>query len=273
MQSTPDVSLYPGSLFRQPRPNTTITPLLEGTLKGLPYVFFDYTTPNLYDNTKLDSRDVIEVTLPHKFPHIIIDSKVEDEFESALLTNYIDKKQIIELEGDFSRFFTLYAPDKFGIEALTILAPDVMLSLLKHAGKCDIEIVDNKMYFYWRKSTQVSSEQTKKLATAERIVEELHRKLKFGKLLPLLDSYSNSLRHNTGKRLKRNKNGDTKIFGTLFVVSCLTALYLSSNFDEFTSWFLVFFFFSIICYEIFSKNLHSARKEKHASRYVEPKNQ
>jgi hypothetical protein len=73
------------------------------------------------------------------YPHIYLDG-------SANGKNDIYKSwQRMSLEGDFDKYFKLYAEDGKGIEALTFLAPDVMARLIDTAQKYDIETFGNKV--------------------------------------------------------------------------------------------------------------------------------
>jgi hypothetical protein len=87
------------------------------------------------------------------------------------------QSQRIHLEGDFSRYFALYAPDTYAITALTILAPDVMEIVMRYAGLCDIEIIDDKVYFYWP-GVEVSVKSFEnKFGTVQAVLAETYTKL------------------------------------------------------------------------------------------------
>ncbi len=65
---------------------------------------------------------------------MIIDSLVEEgNGNSSTLPIIFDRSQRLVLEGDFYKYFMLYAPDTYGITALTIIAPDAMEILMRHA--------------------------------------------------------------------------------------------------------------------------------------------
>jgi hypothetical protein len=137
----------PGTLFTHGH-SKQLHDVLAGTLQTLPYQFSKYTyTTGSGKNRRTHDAMVMELTLPRVLPHIVIDSVIESS-ESVLPIQF-DKTQKIELEGDFHTYFDLYAPDTYGITALTILAPDTMAILMEHAALCDVEIIQNKLYFYW----------------------------------------------------------------------------------------------------------------------------
>ncbi|MCX6727379.1 MAG: hypothetical protein NTX11_01010 [Candidatus Saccharibacteria bacterium] len=125
--------------------------IYSGVNHDLPFQFYTYNyTIGYGKGQQIFDLQVFELTLPRALPHMIIDSLVEDgNHQASTLPIDYDESQKIELEGDFSKYFALYAPDNYGITALTVLAPDVMETLMQFAASCDIEIIQNKMYFYW----------------------------------------------------------------------------------------------------------------------------
>lgn len=58
------------------------------------------------------------------------------------------KEQILSLEGDFDKYFTLYCPIGYEQDALYIFAPDLMALLIDRSARFDVEIVDNWMFVY-----------------------------------------------------------------------------------------------------------------------------
>ena len=69
----------------------------------------------------------------------------------ALISNLpvvISNSQRISLEGDFDKYFTLYAPKQYEIDVRYILTPDVMAALVDQSSLFDIELVDDMAFFY-----------------------------------------------------------------------------------------------------------------------------
>lgn len=52
----------------------------------------------------------------------------------------------LQLEGDFNKYFTLYAPKDYEIETLQIFSPDFMAELIDKAQQYDLELTGNRMY-------------------------------------------------------------------------------------------------------------------------------
>lgn len=60
----------------------------------------------------------------------------------------ISNSQRISLEGDFDKYFTLYAPKQYEVDVRYILTPDVMAALVDQSSLFDIELVDDMVFFY-----------------------------------------------------------------------------------------------------------------------------
>lgn len=138
------------SLFRYGYSRTR-THVLAGTSQQLPFELFQYRyTEGQGKSSRTYYQTVAAVDLPHEMAHFIIDSLVESgSGRVSVLPITFAASQKLTLEGDFSHYFALYAPDKHAVDALTILAPDVMQVLLEKNALCDIEIIGKKLYFYW----------------------------------------------------------------------------------------------------------------------------
>ena len=93
------------------------------------------------------------VRLPRKVPHLVLDSKANDStlMDRALISNLpvvISNSQRISLEGDFDRYFTLYAPKQYDVDVRYVLTPDVMAALVDKSPHFDVELVDDMVFFY-----------------------------------------------------------------------------------------------------------------------------
>lgn len=83
--------------------------------------------------------------------------------------------QRLSLEGDFDKYFTLYAPDSHKRDALYVFTPDVMQAMIDAAHEYDAEIIDNNLYLYSGSSLQLHDSATLKelLTIADKIRAEL----------------------------------------------------------------------------------------------------
>lgn len=123
--------------------------ITEGLLfhDGIEIANYKYTT-----GSGRSRRDYVwgyvRVDLPRPLPHMILDSRENNLFGMSNLPELFEKKQILSLEGDFDKYFTLYAPVQYRTDALYVFTPDVMATLIDHGKQFDIEIIDNNLYLY-----------------------------------------------------------------------------------------------------------------------------
>ena len=101
------------------------------------------------ENDKSLIVDFARIQLSRRLPHLYLDgrrNKVGTHPERY-------DAQKLKLEGDFSQYFTVYAPPHYQVDALQILTPDVMAKLRDFGTNFDFEIVDNYLYIYAPKYT------------------------------------------------------------------------------------------------------------------------
>lgn len=169
------------------------TNILTGKLEGFNMRLSDlvyYTmAKDGYGNKKFPAYNrVLTIELPQKVPRIIIDCHVENaglnEASEATEGSQLDSQlETIVLEGDFSRYFTVKAARQDSIDVLSILTPDIMQQLIAMKAVCDIEFLENRMYFTWSERKMNTASYEKVFSTAQLILVELERKLKHGKFL------------------------------------------------------------------------------------------
>mgnify|MGYP000123047919 CR=1 FL=1 len=170
--------VYPGSVLKK-HSLLKFKEIITGTRFGLKFKTYIYVyIVGSGRRSRTVDLQVFEITLPRVLPHMVIDSLVESgNGQGSTLPIYFDKSQKIELEGDFNKYFAVYAPDKYGISALSVIAPDVMDVLLRHAALCDIEIIDNKLYFYWPDPAQSKTQFETYFNTVDEVMYEIGQKL------------------------------------------------------------------------------------------------
>lgn len=101
----------------------------------------------------------LAITLPAPLPHLILDSTSNNGIGSDLPSG-IDRGQRLSLEGDFDRWFHVYAPVKYRLEAHYFFTPDVMAALIDTAKNFNVEIVDNTLVFFTSKPADFSHPDT-----------------------------------------------------------------------------------------------------------------
>lgn len=99
-------------------------------------------------------------TLPRRVPHMILDAR-KNNFLGTLsnLPVGLRGSQRLSLEGDFDKYYTLYAPDTYKRDALYVFTPDVMAAVIDTGAQYDIELIDDHVYLYSRMIDLTSAEQ------------------------------------------------------------------------------------------------------------------
>ena len=87
--------------------------------------------------------------------HIFLDARHNFFTEDSIISTEepdTDKNcETIKLEGDFNKYFTLYAPQGYEIETLEIFTPDIMAELIDYSKNFSLEFINNNLYIYPRK--------------------------------------------------------------------------------------------------------------------------
>lgn len=103
---------------------------------------------NLLDRAKRSGDwHYLTVRLPSPLPHLVLDATANDTVRSDLPPG-LDRGRRISLEGDFDRWFRVYAPSGYGVDARYVLTPDVMSSLVSTAAYYNVEIIDDRIVFF-----------------------------------------------------------------------------------------------------------------------------
>lgn len=100
----------------------------------------------------------VQLELPSKVPHIILKNKRSRVL--PLMGLGLGNRVKLSLEGDFDRHFTLLGPEGYQQDALQIFTPDVMAAVIDVAGNCEVELVENKLFLYFRFDTPLWREET-----------------------------------------------------------------------------------------------------------------
>jgi hypothetical protein len=79
--------------------------------------------------------------MPRPLPHLMIDS-----LRNGRLRTVLPGTQRVSLEGDMDRHFAVYAPSGYARDALQLLTPDVLVCLLEHGRRWDIEVVEDRVF-------------------------------------------------------------------------------------------------------------------------------
>lgn len=91
----------------------------------------------------------LALQLDRALPHMVLDATSNNgPFGATNLPAGFRRDQILSLEGDFDRYFTLYCPVEYERDALYVFTPDLMALLIDNAHEFDVEIVDEWMFVY-----------------------------------------------------------------------------------------------------------------------------
>ncbi|ALJ22285.1 hypothetical protein [Microbacterium sp. No. 7] len=90
----------------------------------------------------------VAVKLSSPLPHIVLDARSNNSFFGSNLPAVFHKDQVLSLEGDFDRYFTLYCPREYERDALYLFTPDIMARFIDNAAALDVEVVDDWMFLY-----------------------------------------------------------------------------------------------------------------------------
>ncbi len=128
------------------------TDLFQCTIDGNAFSFYDVS---FSENKKLKRKSnnatsfgIVEFSLSQKFPNMFLDAKKNNAFSLSAALLDLSNRQKYELEGSFKDYFTLYVEPGFESDALYILTPDVMQSIVTKVSQYDIEIIDDVMRLY-----------------------------------------------------------------------------------------------------------------------------
>ncbi|MDR6143113.1 hypothetical protein QE375_002667 [Microbacterium foliorum] len=111
---------------------------------------YQYTTSNGKQSTT-HRWGYVAVKLDVPLPNIVLDALGNNTLGSTLAAAF-RSDQRLSLEGDFDRYFSLYCPTGYEVDALYLFTPDVMARFIDHAAQLDVEIVDDWLFLYTRRN-------------------------------------------------------------------------------------------------------------------------
>lgn len=105
------------------------------------------------------TKGFARVKLPRRLPHMFLDSRSNSRFSGWLdsTLQYIKANQKTELEGDFGKYFTLYVPRQYEVDARYVFTPDVMQAMIEASSNYDCEIIDDDLYIFSTERVAIDS--------------------------------------------------------------------------------------------------------------------
>ncbi|MCS3443345.1 hypothetical protein [Microbacterium phyllosphaerae] len=110
---------------------------------------YQYTTSN-GKQSQTHRWGYVAVKLDVPLPNIVLDALGNNTLGSTIAGAF-SGDQRLSLEGDFDRYFSLYCPAGYEVDALYLFTPDVMARFIDHAAQLDVEIVDDWLFLYARR--------------------------------------------------------------------------------------------------------------------------
>jgi hypothetical protein len=115
----------------------------------------------------------VVIELDRRMPHMIAIAKRKRKLfgRRQSIAPGLKRGQVLSLEGDFDKYFTLYAPKEYERDALYVFTPDLMVLLIDRLASYDLEIVDNRLYIYSHSPFNMLDPQThERLASIVQVV-------------------------------------------------------------------------------------------------------
>ncbi len=90
---------------------------------------------------------ILRAKLSKHVPNVILDATETNIVGSNLPKSY-GSGQVLELEGDFNKYFHVLVPDGYGRDTLYFLTPELMAVLVDYGKEYEIELIDDYLYMY-----------------------------------------------------------------------------------------------------------------------------
>ena len=139
---------YPGAIFGVGSSRTVANHLQSTTGRFLDIGNYHYVTGS-GKSRQHHSWGFLALRLDRRLPNMLLDAKANNGmFGGSNLPVGYRRDQVLSLEGDFDRYFTLYCPRQYERDALYVFTPDLMALLIDEAAPFDVEIIDDWMFVY-----------------------------------------------------------------------------------------------------------------------------
>lgn len=138
---------YPGAIFKNGGSRAAVDHFRSVEGRFFDTGNFQYVVSNGKNSTTI-TWGFLAMHLERRLPHMLLDSTQNNMFGMTGLSGLFSRDQVLSLEGDFDRFFTLYCPRQYERDALYVFTPDLMALCIDEAAPFDIEIVDDWLFVY-----------------------------------------------------------------------------------------------------------------------------
>jgi hypothetical protein len=161
---------YPGVIFRQGDSRTMSDRLTSTTGRYFDLGNYEYWLRG--QRSRIPVRwGYLALRLDRNLPNMVLIAKENKGLGGSDLPGTFHPGQVLSLEGDFDKYFTLYCPKEYETDALYVFTPDLMALLIDNVQSFDVEIVDDWMFVVVRKPFPPGSVATlQRLFTIIRVV-------------------------------------------------------------------------------------------------------
>ncbi len=161
-----------GTIFRLSGEQAT-SDIITGVYRGNDLRLFLYQlTTGSGRNKTVRSDTVIELDLHGQLPNLLMVNRKSHLGQISLAGSFGTSNKI-GLEGDFNKYFTLYAPADTQIEALEVFSPDTMALMEDHSRHYTVEFAANRIYIYANGLITTSEELTGLFALAKQLIDKI----------------------------------------------------------------------------------------------------
>lgn len=179
---TGSLSPQDGAIFNVPGAHSKqFSHIVTGQVADLPFRFLLYQyAVGQGRQRRTHSQSLMVIEFPSHLPHIVVDSK---SFDSLNFDFHRD--QMVQLEGDFNKYFKFYVPKEYEIEGLEIFTPNIMAQLIDKSKYFDVELINNRIYIYAKNYVDTRQKLLALHQLVETLVSELSPKLSNYRLTPI----------------------------------------------------------------------------------------
>jgi hypothetical protein len=122
-----------------------LSDVIDNPNKGWQLATFNYNV----DSKTQQRFGMLRITLPGPVPNVVLDAVNNNRWKrDSNLPLAFKRGQSLQLEGDFNKYFNVYVPEGYGVDALYFLTPDVMQVLITSGKTYDFEFIDKYLYLY-----------------------------------------------------------------------------------------------------------------------------
>lgn len=212
-----NLSAKDGSVFAHSGHSENFEDFVAGKFRNAPFQFLHYTyTVGSGKHSRTYHRSILVMEFKSNLPHVVVDSK-----KITSISFPYAKGQLLELESnDFAKYFRLYVPKEYEVEALSILTPDVMAQLIDKSSLYDVEFINNHVYIYAGGLVDTRAKLQALFELAGTIVDELGGKLDRFKIDTVARAVEPKLQGGFGSRLVTSD----KVFLVLIILVVLGTL-------------------------------------------------